>query len=477
MRTKIVWLTAIFIVFMGFGLSQGQVVNLLENGGFETGDMAPWTTYGPVTTEVVTDLTGAAVPEAPIEGDYCLHIVVPSAGANFWDAGLQHRGHSAWESGKKYTLSAFLKSKSGELNINFKPEQDGDPWTGYGEQAFTVTEEWTEFSTTTPVFTANVDPASITFHIQYDVGDFWIDAVRWYEGDYVPPVLGDRAVARSPNPADGAIQLNTWVSVSWLPGEFADKHNVYMGTDANDVNEASLDDQRGVLVAQDLDDASFDPPGDLDYGVTYYWRVDEIGDANSWKGNLWSFTVLNYPVVVDDFEDYNDYPPNEIWNTWIDGFGDPTNGSTAGYPDPDFNDDEHYVETEIVHSGLQSMPVFYDNVAGLSEVTRSFTSPMNNWTREGVATLTLFYYGDADNAAEPMYVALNGSAVVANEDLNAALVTDWTQWDIPLQAFADQGVNLSNVSSMSIGFGNKANPVAGGGSGHVFFDDIRLYLP
>ena len=65
MRTKTVWLTAILIVSMGFGLSQGQeVVNLLENGGFETGDMAPWSTYGPGTSEVVTELTGAAVPEA-----------------------------------------------------------------------------------------------------------------------------------------------------------------------------------------------------------------------------------------------------------------------------------------------------------------------------------------------------------------------------------------------------------------------------
>ncbi len=285
--------------------------------------------------------------------------------------------------------------------------------------------------------------------------------------------------AQKPNPANGAIEVPTDAVLSWRPGDLVETHNVYLGTDPNDVNEASVDDQRDVLVSQNQADASYDP-GLLDYGQTYYWRVDEINDQNPdspWKGDLWSFTVLNYPIVIDDFEDYNDYPPNEVWNTWIDGFGDPTNGSTAGYPDPDFNDDEHYVETEIVHSGLQSMPLFYDNAAGLSEVTRSLVSPMNNWTREGVVTLTLFYNGDEGNAAEPLYVALNGSAVVANEDLNAALVTDWTQWDIPLQAFADQGVNLANVSSISIGLGNKANPAAGGGSGVVYIDDIRLYLP
>ncbi|MCP4610899.1 MAG: hypothetical protein GY845_19505, partial [Planctomycetes bacterium] len=49
-----------------------------------------------------------------------------------------------------------------------------------------------------------------------------------------------------------------------------------------------------------------------------------------------------------------------------------------------------------------------------------------------------------------------------------------TQWDIDLQAFADQGVNLANVNTISLGFGDKNNPQAGG-SGMVFFDDIRLY--
>ncbi len=101
---------------------------------------------------------------------------------------------------------------------------------------------------------------------------------------------------------------------------------------------------------------------------------------------------------------------------------------------------------------------------------------MKDWVRDSVVTLTLFYYGVETNAAESMYVALNGNAVVTNDDRNAALVTEWTQWDIPLQEFADQGVNLANVSSISIGFGDKANPTAGG-QGHVFFDDVRLYRP
>ncbi len=286
--------------------------------------------------------------------------------------------------------------------------------------------------------------------------------------------------AQLPNPKNGAIEVPRDVVLSFRPGELATAHNVFIGTNADDVNNATLDDPLGVTIGQNLDVAAYDPPGLLDYGQTYYWRVDEINDsdANSpWKGDVWSFTVLNYPIVIDDFEDYNDYPPNEIWNTWIDGYGVATNGATSGYPDPDFNAGGHYMETEIVRSGLQSMPIFYDNAVGLSEVTRTLNAAMRNWTSDGVVTLTLFYYGNADNAVEPMYVALNGSAVVVNPDANATLAADWTQWDIPLQSFADKGVNLTNVSSISIGLGNKAAPQPGGGSGHIFVDDIRLYLP
>ena len=95
-----------------------------------------------------------------------LHLVVPVAGANFWDAGLQHTGH-VFKAGKKYTLSAFCKCKQGTLTINFKPELGQDPWTGYGEQPFTMTDEWVEYSVTTPVFATDTSPGNLTFHIAY----------------------------------------------------------------------------------------------------------------------------------------------------------------------------------------------------------------------------------------------------------------------------------------------------------------------
>jgi hypothetical protein len=105
----------------------------------------------------------------------------------------------------------------------------------------------------------------------------------------------------------------------------------------------------------------------------------------------------------------------------------------------------------------------------------TLTAP-RDWTENGVTTLSIWFRGISDNAAETLYVALNGSAIVTNDNPDAVQVTTWTEWTIDLQAFADQGVNLANVNTISLGLGNKKNPVAGG-SGTMYFDDIRLYPP
>jgi hypothetical protein len=96
-----------------------------------------------------------------------------------------------------------------------------------------------------------------------------------------------------------------------------------------------------------------------------------------------------------------------------------------------------------------------------------------DWADEGVTKLVLWFRGGSANAAERMFVALNGNAVVYHDDQNAAQATGWTAWVIDLTLFADQGVDLTNVDTITIGFGTKNSPAAGG-SGQMYFDDIRL---
>ena len=68
-------------------------------------------------------------------------------------------------------------------------------------------------------------------------------------------------------------------------------------------------------------------------------------------------------------------------------------------------------------------------------------------------------------------------AVVVHDDPAASQIGAWTEWVIPLQAFADQGIVLTDVDKIAIGLGTKGNMAAGGGSGKMYFDDIRLYRP
>ncbi len=114
------------------------------------------------------------------------------------------------------------------------------------------------------------------------------------EGTYEP-------IAENPSPADGATDRLRDVSLSWTPGELAKTHDIYFGTVFEDVNEASRSNPMGVLVSQGQDANTYDPPGLLDVGQTYYWRVDEVNGAPDfaiYKGDTWTFSTepLGYPI-------------------------------------------------------------------------------------------------------------------------------------------------------------------------------------
>jgi len=351
-------------------------------------------------------------------------------------------------------------------------------WTaGFGSKLHTVYfgDNFNDVNSATggfPQGDTTYTPGTLKFAKTY----YWrvdeFDAIDTYKGD-IWSFTTEGAVG-NPNPANGAVDVKQTQIITWSPSVFAASHQIYVGTDKDAVKNADTGspEYKGTM---DLGAESYDP-GKLLWDTTYYWRVDEVNDANPespWPGILWSFTTANF-LIVDDFESYNDLDPddsdsNRIFNAWLDGYDDPTNGSLVGYDNPPF------AEQTIVHSGNQSMPFFYDNSVGYSEATLTLTYP-RDWTEKGVDTLTIWFRGGSTNAAETLYVALNGNAIVTNDNPDAAQVTTWTQWTTDLQAFADQGVNLANVNSITLGLGNRVNPVAGG-SGMMYFDDIRLHPP
>jgi hypothetical protein len=296
------------------------------------------------------------------------------------------------------------------------------------------------------------------------------DAVETHKGDVwsftTPGAVGN------PIPAYGATDVQLNAVLSWAPSDSAASHQLYFGTDKETVRNAGAgtpEDKGSVALGAE----SYDP-GLLETGTTYYWRVDEVdAQSNTAKGPLWLFTTGTY-LLVDDFESYTDDDPNNeaIWQTWIDGFGVADNGAQVGYLMPP------YAEQMIIHGGSQSMPLLYTNDAGVTNSEASMTlTTLKDWTEGGVAELSLWFRGSSTNAAEPLYVTISDTAIEAYDDPGAVARSTWTQWQIPLQAFADQGVNLSNVDTIAIGLGTKAGVAAPGGTRTIYVDDIRLIRP
>ncbi|MHC4259238.1 MAG: S8 family serine peptidase [Planctomycetota bacterium] len=286
---------------------------------------------------------------------------------------------------------------------------------------------------------------------------------------------------RDPDPEDGVTHVPADQILSWTPACFADSHDVYLGTDWDDVNDATTALPLGVYMGNQGPN-TYDPCG-LEAGLTYYWRVDEVNGPNTWWGNVWSFTVEDVFVVVDDMEPY-DYNDNLISDTWLDGVSNGTGSAVSlgilGSVDP-------------VHGGNRSMEFEYDNSMDFGsgyysqiEANAVDLQAGSDWTVQGVRALTLWFYGNTDNdanAAEQMYVGLEditGSNSYAEvrygdngEDTNDIKNEEWQEWNINLQNFTD--VNVADVNKVYIGFGDRSNPTVPGGDGVVYFDDIRLY--
>ncbi len=325
-------------------------------------------------------------------------------------------------------------------------------------------------------------PAGITIYkpgpLEREKVYYWrvdeFDAVATYKGDVwsftTPGAVGN------PMPSYGATDVGMNATLSWTPSDSAASHELYFGTDKETVRNADAGSPE-YQGSKALDVASHDP-GLLEADTTYYWRVDEVDDqGKTAKGPLWIFTTGAF-LLIDDFEGYtdDDAAGEAIWQTWIDGFGVPDNGAQVGYLLPS------YAEQTIVHGGSQSMPLLYANDVGVTNSEASMTlSATRDWTQASVSELSLWLRGASGNAAEPLYVALSNSAgavaIVAYDDPSAATIRTWIQWLFPLQTFADQGIDLTNVDKMAIGLGSQAGVPAPGGRGTIYVDDIRLCQP
>ena len=135
------------------------------------------------------------------------------------------------------------------------------------------------------------DALSVNYEFNGSIDDARIYNKALAAGD-IMALAGVRfSKAYSPDPEDGISYVATDKILSFVPGNYATSHDIYMGTGFEAVKDAntSSDEYKG-----NYSSASYAPTLELD--TTYYWRVDEINDSDIWTGDVWSFKTLDEPM-------------------------------------------------------------------------------------------------------------------------------------------------------------------------------------
>jgi len=138
--------------------------------------------------------------------------------------------------------------------------------------------------------------------------------------------LGPKFKAYNPIPADGSYHEDTWVNLSWTPGDYAASHDVYLGDNFDAVSEGAEGTFQGnqgdtFLVAGF---PGFPYPDGLITGTTYYWRVDEVNDTDPgspWKGDVWSFMIPPKTAYEPEPADSGETVAVNASLRWTPGYG------------------------------------------------------------------------------------------------------------------------------------------------------------
>ncbi|MEA3227257.1 MAG: hypothetical protein U9Q07_15010, partial [Planctomycetota bacterium] len=161
---------------------------------------------------------------------------------------------------------------------------------------------------------------------------YWDYLVFTTEGAFSPEELPSYASmlgtgsAYGPKPADGSLYPNTWANLAWRAGLFAVSHDVYVGDNFDNVNDGTgetfIGNQADTSLV--LGFPGFPLPDGLVPGTTYYWRVDEVNDADPnspWKGDIWSFSVPPKTAYNPDPADGAEFVDPNATFSWTGGYG------------------------------------------------------------------------------------------------------------------------------------------------------------
>jgi len=363
--------------------------------------------------------------------------------------------HEMWVWNSNQLIESFVGIGAKDVSIEYS--MDGTEWTALdGAPQLAQAPGNATYAANTAVDFGGV----LAQHVRITVNTGWgmlpqygISEVRFY---YIP------TLAREPQPADGATTVGANVVLKWRAGREAASHQVYLGTDA-----------QNLPLVDTSSDSSYAANG-LSYDTTYYWQIVEVNEAetpSSYAAEVWRFSTPTHGTV-DNFDQYDDNC-NRIFFAWEDGLGHnggeeiegcdvpPSNGNGGGSIVG--NNVAPFAERTIVAAGTQSLPFNYDNAFGPSEATLILDG--QDWTASGVQSLSIMFYGTAGNSGQ-LYVKINNTKVAYAEDAADIARAEWQTWVIDL---SQVGGNLQNVTSLTIGVDGAT------AAGMLYIDEIGLY--
>jgi len=245
----------------------------------------------------------------------------------------------------------------------------------------------------------------------------------------------------------------------WNPGNKTAAtlgHDVYFGTDANTVAEATADNPLGVYRGRQ-DPNSWDP-GELILDQTYFWRVDQIdaGTGEIYPGDVWSFTA-EAALMIDNF---NDYPTWEdvllVWEELGSAWNDISTNFSAGG------------NSLLIMLNHPNQDAAQKGTHGAIRLNRDM-----NFTMYGARALAFDFSSDPTQGfVQDIYVELDDGTTSARVTIDDPVIVQNRAWglvDVDLARFT--GVDLAQIKSLTLGV-NLASDSSQLVT--VYFDNIRL---
>ncbi|MCF7974970.1 MAG: discoidin domain-containing protein [Phycisphaerae bacterium] len=358
----------------------------------------------------------------------------------------------------------------GVKDVEIATSADGDTWTVADANQFSRAPGLPSYNQFDTIALAGVAAKYVKLNIKSNWGGV-IESYGLSEVQFsaIP------AAVRTPEPASGAVNVQPNATATWRAGRHAAKHIVYVSQDAKAVMDGSA--QPITTTSNEFNLSEFD----LHMGQTYYWRVDEVNEAEAvpvWTGPVWSLSIVS-AITVEDFEGYSNLSPNRPFQTWLDGFGYSAdaffpvdyggNGTGSGIGHDIWSPSSVYFDGTLMEKGntipgsSQSMPFYYTNANGVvSQTERTFAQPQD-WTIGGAKTMSINFFGQAGNTGT-LYVKINNNQITYPHDAANMAKESWQAWNIDLSS-----MNVQAVTKLQIG-------VEGAGtSGMILIDDIKLY--